>query len=99
MRILSQDGIGTIDLPYEQMGLSVHSKTEIIAYPTTPLSSDEYWIMARYSTEDKAKKAIEMLHEEYRFEKQFETISCGTTDYPSKPLYYFKLPSDDELED
>ncbi len=61
MRILSQDGIGTIDLPYEQVGFLIHSKTEIIAFPIVSLSSDEYWVMTRYSTEEKAKMVIEML--------------------------------------
>ncbi len=67
MRILSQDGIGTIDLPYEQVGIGIntHDNKEIIAYPIISLHEDDYWTMARYSTEAKAKRAMEMLHGAY----------------------------------
>lgn len=82
MRILSQDGIGTIDLPYEQVGISIHfqNRKEIIAYPAgiyTP--DDDYWTMARYSTEDKAKRAMEMLHE-YNKLIRFEGVSTTIID-------------------
>lgn len=66
MRILTQDGMA--DLPYESIGICInyHTKEEIIAYPAGTYSpDDEYWTMARYSTESKAKKAMEMLHETY----------------------------------
>lgn len=99
MRILSQDGMA--DLPYESIGICInyHNKTDIIAYPAGTYSQDdEYWTLAKYSTEAKARKAMEMLREEYTFEKQFETICSGTTDYPSKPTYYFQFPQDSEVE-
>lgn len=65
MRILSQDGIGMIDLPYEQVGVSIYSKTKIIAYPITSLNPENYWTIAEYSTEVKAKKAMEMLRKSF----------------------------------
>lgn len=67
MRILSQDGIGTIDLPYEQIGIGIntHNNKEIIAYPLISLHEDDYWTMARYSTESKAKRAMEILRKAY----------------------------------
>lgn len=66
MRILSQ--IGRIDLPYEKVGIciNVHNDKEIIAYPIVGNSTeDEYWSLAEYSTEAKARKAMDMLHEAY----------------------------------
>lgn len=66
MRTLSQDGMA--DLPYESIGICIHyhNKTEIIAYPAGTYSpDDEYWTLAKYSTEEKARKAMEMLHEAY----------------------------------
>lgn len=66
MRILSQDGMA--DLPYESIGICInyHNKTDIIAYPAGTYSpDDEYWTLAKYSTEAKARKAMEMLHEAY----------------------------------
>lgn len=66
MRVISQDGM--VDLPYENIGISInhHSTTDIIAYPTCNYSSDsEFWIMALYSTEAKAKNAMKMLRTAY----------------------------------
>lgn len=66
MRVISQDGM--VDLPYENIGISInhHSTTDIIAYPACNYSSDsEFWIMALYSTEAKAQKAMEMLRAAY----------------------------------
>lgn len=66
MRILSQDGMA--DLPYESIGICIHyhNKKEIIAYPAGTYSpDDEYWTLAKYSTEAKARKAMEMLHGAY----------------------------------
>lgn len=63
MRILSQDG--KIDLPYERIGIHRNS-TEIYAIPTSDSNpQNRYWEMAKYSTEAKARKAMEMLHEAY----------------------------------
>ena len=66
MRILSQDGMA--DLPYESIGICMHyhNRTDIIAYPAGTYSpDDEYWTLAHYSTEEKAKKAMEMLRKAY----------------------------------
>ncbi len=101
MRILSQDG--KIDVNYGLIALVVNCKCkdgngwfEIDMYSGS-LSAKNVR-MAKYSTEAKARKAMEMLREEYTFEKQFETICNGTTDYPSRPTYYFQFPQDDKAE-
>lgn len=65
MRILSQDGM--IDVPYEQVGVSINhkNKTDIVAYPTGNYVSGSHWIMAEYSSTQKAQKAKDMLYGEY----------------------------------
>lgn len=65
MRILSQEKLGIIDLPYESIGISIMDKTSIIAYPAAGSLDDGFWQLAIYSTEVKARKAMEMLHEAY----------------------------------
>lgn len=100
MRILSQDGLheGIIDIPYDQVSIE-QKKNEIwCGYSSAIEKYCTGKCFAKYSTEAKARKAMEMLHKEYQFEKQFETICNGTTDYPSKPVYYFQFPSDNEVE-
>lgn len=58
MRIISQDG--TIDLPYEQVIITRHDKS---IYLMEHLTNDVE--IAKYSTEEKAKKAMEMLRDAY----------------------------------
>ena len=65
MRVISQDG--TIDIPYELTSIQLVSKTTIIAQGSYfgSSSDDNFVTVAEYSTEEKAKKAIEMLHDEW----------------------------------
>lgn len=66
MRVISQDG--TLDIPYEQVVIQ-RFNGEIYF-----LNKNLTWIddlvsdivIAKYSTEEKAKKAMEMLREEYQ---------------------------------
>ena len=58
MRIISQDG--EYDIPYESSVLRIEANV-IWAFPT---QADEY-IVAQYSTQEKAEKAMQMLHEAY----------------------------------
>lgn len=63
MRILSQTGI--VDLPYERIGIS-RNDTEIVATPIADSNPQErYWALAEYSTESKARKAMDMLRGAY----------------------------------
>ena len=57
MRIISQGG--NADLPYEEIALCT-SCEDIIAR-----HNDKEYLMARYSTMEKAQKAMEMLHKAY----------------------------------
>jgi hypothetical protein len=58
MRIISQDG--TIDLPYEQVIITRHDKS---IYLMEHLTNDVE--IAKYSTEEKAKEAMEELRMAY----------------------------------
>lgn len=62
MRIISQNG--KIDFPYESFSLSITKDNCIVATRDTIASISEISIsvIAQYSTEEKAKKAMEMLH-------------------------------------
>ena len=75
MRIISQDG--EYDIPYESSVLRIEENV-IWAFPT---HVDEY-IVAQYSTQEKAKKAMKMLRYELA-----EVIK--------EP--FFRFPAEDEL--
>lgn len=104
MRIFSQDG--TIDMPYELLALSVSckivgAKRDASIFCVNAHSgalNAKRIIMGEYSSEEKAKKALDMLRDEYQYTRRFETICNGTTDYPSQPNYCFQFPTDDEVE-
>lgn len=64
MRIISQDG--EYDIPYESSVLRIEANV-IWAFPT---QADEY-IVAQYSTQEKAEKAMQKLHESYAPEPLF----------------------------
>ena len=82
MRIISQGG--NADLPYEEIALCMACEDIIARH------NDKEYLMARYSTMDKAKKAMEMLRTAYAgrfvttadipddFEEQLkELMKCG----------------------
>lgn len=110
MRIISQDGMA--DLPYERVGISING-TEIYANPIADSNpQDRYWGMAKYSTEARARKAIEMLRDAYcpKFEvkepvpkeipKTRSSEWIFTTTQPGVEVlenFYFQFPADDEL--
>ena len=89
MRILSQDG--TIDLPYENFSLSITQDNCIVAARDVIARPPEMLIgvVAKYSSIEKAKKAMEMLHIAYagkfitnaelpkNFDEQLKTLMKG----------------------
>jgi len=80
MRVISQDG--TLDFPYEKsvVFLSPRNTSEV---RILPIGDDEDGRVALYSTEEKAKKAMEMLRAEF----------C---DYGGTGIFQF--PSEEEFE-
>ena len=66
MRIISQDG--TIDVPYEQAIVEYEAcerNGEDVFYIIFARTEKSYFSIARYSTESKAQKAMEMLRTAY----------------------------------
>lgn len=77
MRIISQNGL--LDVPYELIAILPYSKnmaTIVGTFPGNYLGKgDRVYILAEYSTEEKAIKAMEMCREYYDsifFEPQSE---------------------------
>ena len=64
MRVISQDG--TMDFPYENSIVFIDTRAkDAVLVRMQAIGDDEASIMADYSTEEKAKKAMEMLREAY----------------------------------
>lgn len=94
MRIISQNG--KVDLPYEQVGVQINNlnKKDIIAYPMH-VAGESHWTLAKYSTEEKAVKAMEMLrtgYSDYQQAKSRDGYSFAFN-YPK----VFRFPPDSEV--
>lgn len=86
MRLISQTG--DIDIPYESSTI-VRAGKLIVAYSVNYYSSINYYsqknVMGMYSTEEKAKKVMEMLHRAYHDAVTHDNVSA------------FRFLKDDEL--
>lgn len=96
MRIISQDG--RIDLPYEQLvvATSITDRTRIVAFPVN-VSEDTYWPFAKYSTEEKAEKAMEMLRTEYGNYQQAIGRNGQLLAYSFNYPKVFRFPQDSDV--
>lgn len=101
MRILSQDGMNFNDIPYDKFcfGILKNERTDkfsiVVSDGVIERSAfSHHDILAEYSTEAKAKRAMEMLHNEYHGYKVEEVYHEGTEYY--HPIFQF--PADEELE-
>ena len=83
MRVISQDG--RLDFPYERSIVFLSLKDATIVQ-IQAIGDDEAGTLAKYSTEEKAKKAMEMLREDYK--------KCVKCHY----LMAFQFPAEEELE-
>lgn len=61
MRIISQDG--SVDFPYEVCYVWILGSQILATLTSTDLSEQ---VLATYSTQEKAKKAMQMLHSYYK---------------------------------
>lgn len=86
MRIISQGGHA--DLPYEEIAVCMASEDIIARH------NDKEYLIARYSTIDKAQKAMEMLHNDY-----YDHVAEKTY---HQCVYYihpcFRFPKDEDVE-
>lgn len=94
MRIISQNG--KVDLPYEQIAVSIDCDDEmmIIAYAVNS-DDDTIWNLAEYSTKEKAEKAMKMLRTEYG---NFQEARSGNGKYFAFNYNkVFRFPQDSEV--
>ena len=109
MRVISQDG--TIDMPYESVVIQRFGRE--IYFLNKNLTGVEHLVsdinIATYSTEEKAKKAMELLrmvYENNEFYHHTATLERFTefTQALSEEMFkkvtseYFRFPQDDEIE-
>jgi hypothetical protein len=103
MRVISQDG--TLDMPYEMVIIQrFRSRIYFLNKNLTGVESlNDDMQIAEYSTEEKAKKAMEMLREKYLTRMELD----GGFDHVNKvyvqPNYWvlpkvFQFPAEEELE-
>lgn len=112
MRIISQNG--RVDFPYENFSLSITKDNCIVSTRDTIASISEISIsvIAEYSTEEKARKAMEMLQKAYSPLLIIKDLGDGieadikpndwktnrTEPTGIRENYYFRFPADDEIE-
>ena len=109
MRVISQDG--TIDIPYDSVIIQRFGRE--IYFLNKNLIGVEQLVsdmdIATYSTEEKAKKAMEMLRIAYENNEFYHNISNSEhftefTKALSEEMFkkatseYFQFPADEELE-
>ena len=105
MRVISQSG--NYDFPYEHIVVR-HEMEYVMA-----VHKEKEYVLGKYSSDDKAIKAMEMLREQYGKLEVMKVLASGTAEYMEKALatdemikHYntycnmnvFQLPQDDEIE-
>ena len=111
MRIISQDGM--IDFPYEHAVININyrNKNEIVANGIN-CDADTPFPIAKYSDENKAKKAMEILQRAYcgSLNNFIDEFVFRAKNYDSRPellemlneavksVQYFRFPADNEIE-
>lgn len=109
MRVISQDG--TLDMPYEEVIIQRFRKDIYFLNKNLvgveQLVSD--MVVAKYSTEEKAKKAMEMLRIAYENNEFYHhtanseyfteiTQALSEEMFKKATSEYFQFPQDDEIE-
>ena len=101
MRVISQHG--NVDLPYEQI-VVCHAMESVIA-----LYNGEKYVLGKYSSKEKAYKAMEMLRKVYENNvfyhctagsKRFEEVQRALSEeqFRKATTEYFQFPQDNEIE-
>ena len=105
MRVISQDG--TIDIPYEMSIVWCEDSGAVLLQAVGEVG--EYQTFAKYSTEEKAQKAMEMLRIVYENNEFYHHTSNSEhfTEFAkslSEEMFkkatseYFQFPTEEELE-
>ena len=100
MRIISQDR--EFDLPYEGATLQAFDNGKVIAFSLTDLESDNFITMAKYSTKEKAIKAMEMCRHEFGKYYSVQGGVSALTGVVTQPGIFtypkvFQFPKDEEV--
>jgi hypothetical protein len=101
MRVISQHG--NVDLPYEQI-VVCHAMESVIA-----LYNGEKYVLGKYSSKEKAYKAMEMLRKSYENNEFYHHTSTTDTfkdvanllsneEFGKATRECFQFPQDDEIE-
>lgn len=117
MRVISQNG--TIDVPYENFVFSILNSSGgnygIVAVKNVAEPPEVFLnsLIATYSAEAKAIKAMEMLRDQYKGLEVFKVLASGTAEHMEKSfnsdelkeyirayhdINVFQFPQDDEIE-
>ena len=89
MRLISQNG--AIDVPYEMSAIRNDDGLIILCMAG---ETGKGSVIATYSTSEKAKKAMEMLHITYKGNKVEEVYQEGTNYYHPT----FQFPADEDVK-
>ena len=106
MRVISQNG--TMDFPYEISTIFIYPRIEN-AIAIQSAGDSEISIIGRYSSKEKAIKAMEMLRKAYENNvfyhctagsKRFEEVQSILSEeqFQKATTEYFQFPQDDEIE-
>ena len=102
MRVISQYGM--IDVPYEKLCFSMdyRDSTRVIAWEIESKNADVVTI-AKYSTQEKAMKAMEMMREKYLSRMELGGGYDITNGHYVQPNFWvlprvFQFPKDEEIE-
>lgn len=106
MRIISQNGL--LNVPYELIAISPYSKN-MATIVGTFLGNDlgkgnRVYILAEYSTEEKAIRAMEMCREKYLSRMELDGRYDVVNGCYVQPNYWvlpkvFQFPKEEEIED
>ena len=101
MRVISQRG--NVDLPYEQ--IVVRSEMEYVM----AVHKEKEYVLGKYSSDDKAIKAMEMLREAYNNNEFYHCTATTNTfqesigflsseKFKEVTSEYFQFPQDEDVE-
>ncbi len=102
MRVISQHG--NVDLPYEQI-VVCHAMESVIA-----LHNGEKYVLGKYSSKEKAYKAMEMLRKAYESNEFYHCMTATSDTFKEAVCLLdnkkfeevtsecFQFPQDDEIE-
>lgn len=110
MRVISQKGLDyTLDLPYEEISVEQKENEIWAGYSSTLSRSQVGKLLARYSTTEKAVKAMEMLRGKYSTIRIQEFIDRNVNQAVFEALQqfdkekyfsaFFQFPQDNEIEE